>query len=173
MYGSTHEGFRQITLWFTYGFVLGPLQFQSTGQNTHKNSNFVCAVLFIWHTSHWNSTHLYSNQPTLCPVSESSTHPLQNYVFFFFPVYLQANKVAPKYLQTYSLSFPLEWSQVTQIPASIKSGWVYKPEKLAFYSTFARQCVMIPVTHKHSSLLRQALHTQIANHHIRRATKSF
>ena len=41
--------------------------------------------------------------------------------------------------QTYSLSLPLEWSQVTHIPASIKSGGAYKPEKSAFYSTFARQ----------------------------------
>ena len=44
-------------------------------------------------------------------------------------------------------------------------------------------CVMIPIfqdgslpfqyTHKHSSPLRQALHTQIANHHIQRARNSF
>ena len=41
--------------------------------------------------------------------------------------------------QTYSLSLHLEWSKVTQIPASIKSGGAYNPEKSAFYSTFARQ----------------------------------
>ena len=33
----------------------------------------------------------------------------------------------------------LEWSQVIPMPASIKSGGAYKPEKSAFYSTFARQ----------------------------------
>ena len=98
-------------------------------------------------------------------------------LFFFDTPLTQTNQHCAQfqkaYLQTYSLSLPLEWSQVTQIPASIKSGWVYKPEKSAFYSTFARQCVIIPITHKHSSPLRQALHIQIANHHIQRATKSF
>ena len=53
-----------------------------------------------------------------------------------FPAHLQARELCP---QTYSLSLPLEWSQVTHIPASIKSGGTYKPEKSAFYSTFARQ----------------------------------
>ena len=42
-------------------------------------------------------------------------------------------------LLTYSLSLPLEWSQITHIPASITEGGVYKPEKAAFYSTLARQ----------------------------------
>ena len=53
-----------------------------------------------------------------------------------FPAHLQARELCP---QTYSLSLPLEWSQVTHIPASIKLGGAYKPEKSAFYSTFARQ----------------------------------
>ena len=53
-----------------------------------------------------------------------------------FPAHLQARELCP---QTYSLSLPLEWSQVTHISASIKSGGAYKPEKSAFYSTFARQ----------------------------------
>ena len=53
-----------------------------------------------------------------------------------FPAHLQARELCP---QTYSLSLPLEWSQVTHIPASIKSGGTYKPKKSAFYSTFARQ----------------------------------
>ena len=56
-----------------------------------------------------------------------------------FPAHLQARELCP---QTYSLSLPLEWSQVTHIPTSIKPGGAYKPEKSAFYSTFARQlCV--------------------------------
>ena len=98
-----------------------------------------------------------------------------------FPAHLQARELCS---QTYSLSLPLEWSQVTHIPASIKSGGAYKPEKSAFYSTFARQLcddtrlpggLSLPFhhTHKHSSPLRQALHAQIANHHIQRARKSF
>ena len=53
-----------------------------------------------------------------------------------FPTHLQARELCP---QTYCLSLPLEWSQVTHTPASIKSGRAYKPEKSAFYSTFARQ----------------------------------
>ena len=53
-----------------------------------------------------------------------------------FPTYLQARELCP---QTYSLSLPLEWSQVTHTPASIKSGGAYKLEKSAFYSTFTRQ----------------------------------
>ena len=97
-----------------------------------------------------------------------------------FPAHLHARELCP---QTYSLSLPLEWSQDTHIPASIKSGGAYKPEKSAFYRPLPDNCVMTPVfqegslpfhhTHKHSSPLRQALHTQIANHHIQRARKSF
>ena len=65
---------------FTYGFVLAPLQFQSTGQNTHLTSKTVILAMLAFKK---NSTHLHSNQPKLSPVSESSTHPLQNYVWFF------------------------------------------------------------------------------------------
>ena len=117
---------------FTYGFVLGPLQSQSTGQNTHLTSKTVILAVLAFKK---NSTHLHSNQPKLSPVTESPTHPLQNYVCFF-PLTSRPGKLCP---QTYSLSLPLEWSQVTHIPASIKSGGTYKPEKSAFYSTFARQ----------------------------------
>ena len=55
-----------------------------------------------------------------------------------FPAHLQARELRP---QTYSLSLPLEWSQVTHIPTSysIKLGGAYKPKKSAFYNTFARQ----------------------------------
>ena len=88
-----------------------------------------------------NSTHLHSNQPKLSPVSESSTHLLTK-LCMLFPAHLQARELSP---QTYSLSLPLEWSQVTHIPASIKSGGAYKPEKSAFYSTLPDNCVMIPV----------------------------
>ena len=65
---------------------------------------------------------------------------------------------------------PRIWSQVTHTPASIRSGGIYKPEKSAFYSTFARQLcddarvfqdgsLPFQYTHKQSSPLRQALHT--------------
>ena len=37
-----------------------------------------------------------------------------------------------------SLSLPLEWTQVTHIPTSIKMAGAYNPEKSS-YSTFARQ----------------------------------
>ena len=65
---------------FMYGFVLGSLQFQSTGQNTHLTSKTVILPALAFKK---NSTHLHSNQPKLSPVSESSTHPLQNNVCFF------------------------------------------------------------------------------------------
>ena len=53
---------------------MGPLQFQSTGQNTFvlKNSNLAMLAFMK------NSTHPDSNQPKLSPVSNSasSIHPL-------------------------------------------------------------------------------------------------
>ena len=120
-----------------------------------------------------NSTPLHSNQPKLKPVSETSTHSLQNYVYFF-PLTSRPGSYAHKPIC--SLSLPLEWSQVRHIPASIKLGDAYKPKKSALYSIFARQLcddTILPgwlsafqYSHKHSSPLRQALHTQIANHHI-------
>ena len=113
-------------------FVLGPFQFQSTSQNTHSTSKTVILATLAFKK---NSTHLHSNQPKLSPVSESSTHPLKNHVCFF-SAHLQARELCP---QTYSPSLPLEWSQVTHIPASIKSGGAYNPEKSAFYSTVAIQ----------------------------------
>ena len=48
-----------------------------------------------------------------------------------FHTHLQARDLCP---QTYSLSLPLEWSQVTHIPASIKSGGAYKPETAVSYA---------------------------------------
>ena len=49
-------------------------------QNTHLTSKTVILAVLALKK---NSTHLHSNQPKLSPVSESSTHPLQNYVCFF------------------------------------------------------------------------------------------
>ena len=64
-----------------------------------------------------------------------------------------------------------------------KIRWCLQARKVSFLQVpLPDNCVMTPVldgflpfqyTHKHSSPLRQALHTQIANHHIQRATKSF
>ena len=81
-----------------------------------------------------NSTHLHSNQPKLSSLSESSTHLQQNQVCF------SRSPSGQGVMFTNLLPVTaLEWSQVTHIPASIKSGRAYKPEKSAFYSTFARQ----------------------------------
>ena len=119
---------------FTYGFVLGSLQYSSLQAKTqHLTSKTVILPVLAFKK---NLPHLHSNQPKLSPVSESSTHPPQNYIIMLFPAHLQARELCP---QTYSLSLSLEWSCVTHIPATIKSCRAYKPEKSAFYSTSARQ----------------------------------
>ena len=171
-----HQHTHKTSKNFTYGFVLGPLQFQSTGQNTHLTSKAVILAMLAFKK---NSTHLHS-KPTNTEPSFRKLNSPPTKLRMLFPAHLQARELCP---QTYSLSLPLEWSQVAHIPASIKSGGAYKPEKSAFYSTFARQLCddtrlpggSLPFhhTHKHSSPLRQALHTQIANHHIQQARKSF
>ena len=75
-----------------------------------------------------------------------------------FPTHLQARELCP---QTYSLSLPLEWSQVTHTPASIKLGGAYKPEKSAFYSTFTRQ--LCDDTHLPGWLSAFPVHSQTFN----------
>ena len=109
---------------------LGPLQFQSTGQNTHLTSKTVILAMLAFKK---NLTHLHSNQPKLSPCSFRKLNSPPYKTVYAFPAHLQTRELG------YSLSLPLEWSQVTHIPASIKSGGAYKPEKSAFYSTFARQ----------------------------------
>ena len=69
-----------LTTSSTHTFALGPLQFQSTGQNTYLTSKTVILARLAFKK---NSTHFHSNRPKLSPVSESSAHPLQNYVCFF------------------------------------------------------------------------------------------
>ena len=54
---------------FTYGFILGPLQFQSTDQNTHLTSKTAILPVLAFKK---NSTHLHSNPSKLSPVSKSS-----------------------------------------------------------------------------------------------------
>ena len=114
-----------------YGFVLGPLQFQSTGQNTHLTSKTVILAILALK----NSTQPHS-KPTKTEPSFRKLNSPPTKLCMHFPGHLQASELCP---QTYCLSLPLEWSQVTHIPASIKFGEAYKPEKSAFYSTLARQ----------------------------------
>ena len=90
--------------YFTYGFVLGPIQFQSTSQNTHLTSKTVILAVLALKK---NSTRLHSNQPQLKPVSESLTHCLQNYICFF-PLTSRPGNYAHKPTCVYPLSLPLE-----------------------------------------------------------------
>ena len=80
------------------------------------------------------------NTPSLKPTkTESSFRKLNSpptKLGMLFCAHFQARESCP---QTYPLSLPLEWSQDIHIPASRKMGGAYKPEKAAFYSTFARQ----------------------------------
>ena len=91
--------------------------------------------------------------------TQHSTHPLQTvYVFFRSPPGQGVNLLP--------VTAPIEWSQVTHTPTSIKSGGAYKPENVPLPDN----CVMIPIfqdgslhfnhTHKHSSPFRQTLHTK-------------
>ena len=95
-----------------------------------------------------------------------------------FCTHLQVRKLCP---QTYSLSLLLEWSQVTHSPILAQNGQdLHKFEKSPFYSTFARQLhddtyflgwlSWFPAhsnIQAHSTLTNiQALHTQIAKHHV-------
>ena len=114
-----------------YGFVLGPLQFHSTSQNTHLTSKAV--ILPVLASKKFDMPPL---KPTKTETSFRELNSLPTKLHMLFPTHLQARELCP---QTYSLSLPLEWSQVTHTPASIKSCGAYKPEKSAFYSTFARQ----------------------------------
>ena len=75
-------------------------------------------------------------KPTKTETNFKKLNSLPTKLHMLFPTHLQARKLCP---QTYSLSLPLEWSQVTHTPTSIKLGVTYQPEKSAFYSTFARQ----------------------------------
>ena len=94
-----------------------------------KNSNFGCAGF----------EEKFDTPPLKPNKSETNFRKLNSLptkLIMLFRTHLQARELCP---QTYSLSLPLEWSQVTHISTSIKLGKAYKPEWLAFYSTFARQ----------------------------------
>ena len=75
-------------------------------------------------------------KPTKTETSFRKLNSLPTKLCMLFPTHFQARELCP---QTYSLSLPLEWNQVTHTPTSIELGGAYKPEKSAFYSTFARQ----------------------------------
>ena len=92
-----------------------------------------CADVNLFFTGHSGHTSTQTNQNWVQFQNAQLTPYKTTYAF---PTHFQARELCP---QTYSLSLSLEWSQVTHIPASIKSGGAYKPEKSAFYSTFARQ----------------------------------
>ena len=120
-----------------YGFVLGPLQFQSTGQNTHLTLKTAILPVLAFKK---NSTHLHSNQPKLSPVSESSTHPLQNYVCFF-PLTSRpglAGPTSPK-------------SELSTVPL---------PDNCVMTPAFLDGSLPFQYAQKHSSPLRQALHNK-------------
>ena len=92
---------------FTYGFVLGPLQFQSIGQNSHLTSKQqVGCVGFHWHSPHCNKPNW--------PCFRKFTTNLD----VLLPLTSRQGSYDHK---TYSLSFFL-LCQVTQIPASTLSN---------------------------------------------------
>ena len=74
---------------FMSGFILGPLQFQSTGQNRYLTSKTVILAVLA---SKKNWTHLHSKQPKLNTKS-----------CMLFTAHLQARELCP---QTYSLLLP-------------------------------------------------------------------
>ena len=123
-----------------YGFVLGPLH-RSKHTFNLKNSNFDCAGFqekFDTPTKTEPSFRKLNSPPTkLCMP---------------FPAHLQARELCP---QTYSLSLPLEWSQVTHIPAGIKLGGAYKPKSQLSTVPLPDNCVMTPKCWRISSKFRQ------------------
>ena len=102
---NIHTKQEKLYIWICPGTISIPV-YRTKHTFDLKNSNFCCAGFQN------NSTHLHSNKQKLSPVSENLTDPLQTCVCFFT---LTSRKLCP---QTYSLSLPLEWSQVTHTPAS-------------------------------------------------------
>ena len=144
-----------------YGFVLGPLQFQSTSQNTFdlKNSNCGCAGF----QEKFDTPPL---KPTIAETSFRNLNSLPTKLCMLFPTHLQARQLCP---QTYSLPLPLKWSRVTHTPTSTYQAGPTSPKSQLSTVPLPDNCVMTPVfqdgslpfqyAHKHSSPLRQALDT--------------
>ena len=136
-----------------------------------KNSNFGCA-------GH-GFQEKFDTPPLkpISPVSESSTHPLQTtYAFSHSP---QGQGVMPINLLPV-IAPRMEPSYTHSCKHKIK--WDLQAQKVSFPTVpLPDNCVMTPVfqdgslpfQYTHKPPLRQALHIQIANHHIQRATKSF
>ena len=114
-----------------------------------------------------NSTHLHSDQPKMSPVSESSTHALQNYVCFFPLSFLQARELCQGIMPTNLLPIiALRMEPSYTHPPCIKLGGAYKPVSTV---PLPDNCVVIPIfqdgslpfhhNHKYSSPLSQSLHT--------------
>ena len=97
---------------FTYEFVPGQLHIQHTSLKTTKTGPSFRKI---------NSP---STSTTLCRL---------------LPAHLLVSELCP---QTYSLSFPLEWSQVTHIPTSTTMGGIYKLERCLSTVPLPDNCVM-------------------------------
>ena len=136
----------------------------------HFNSRLQAYVL--------KNSNLAINTSPLKPTKlETSFRKLPTKLGMLFPAQLQTRD-RELCSQTY-LSLALEWSQVTHIPASIRMGGAYKPKSRVplpdCVMTLVFQDGSLPFhhTHKHSSPFQQDLHTQMVNHHIQQARKSF
>ena len=118
-----HQHTHKTSKNFTYGFVLGPLQFPVyRPKHTFdlKSSNFGYAGF----------QEKFDTPPLKPAKTEPSFRKLNSpptKLHMLFPAHLQARELCP---QTYSLSLPLEWSQVTHIPTSIKSARSPKSQHL-------------------------------------------
>ena len=116
-------------------------------------------VKTLWMDLFWNhfnsslqgKTHIDLKSSNL-PFKKNSTHHHSN------PAHLQARELCPL---TYSLSLPLEWSQVTHIPTSIKWAGPTSPKSHLCQTTvddtdLRDGSLPFQHTHKHSSPLQQA-----------------
>ena len=83
---------------FKYGFVLGPLQFQSSSQNTHLTSKAV--ILAVLALKKFDMPPL---KPTKTETSFRKLNSLSTKLHMLFPTHLQARELCP---QTDSLSLP-------------------------------------------------------------------
>ena len=101
-------------------------------------------------------------------ISESSTHPYKTrYAFSRSPPCqgVMSTNLLPVTAPSIELSY-------THYTTSTKIGRAYKSEKSPFHNTFTRQ--VCDDTRLSTTLTKlQAMHTQIANHHIQRARNHF
>ena len=132
--------------WYTYkisGNFMGPLQFQSTGQNFSK-----IAIWLFWVS---NLTLLHWNQLKLSPVSESSTDPYKNLVRFS-PLTSRPESCSHK---------PPYHCPYTGAPDTVPL-----PDTVWWHPSSRMASRPFQHTHKHSSSLQHTFHTKMAKHHI-------